>query len=329
MSRPLICVGACTAILPLLFACGATRNPTRPVQPSRPIELQVTEASPAKIADAETEPADAAAKSADELTVAHVAGSRVDVRELLDLWLFRDSPAVHDTLAQLVSMRFTLAEAARLGMRIPDEDLEAAYQRGFEALAQEVERVSPGTTVDEYLMRRRGVDPAMYRERFRDHSARALISERVVRTWLLSNEHVIARAIVCEDQSQVEEVEAALAGGADFALLAKEMSHDPASSGILPPITRSDSPISRLGFVTPVGEIGGPVDQSGRFLLIKVESRPEPLVGDWRSIGAEVERSLDQRPVHEMEWMQWEEAMFTRYEVDTTPFLKLVGEPLR
>ncbi len=60
-----------------------------------------------------------------------------------------------------------------------------------------------------------------------------------------------------------------------------------------------------------------------------MDARPEPIEGDWRAIGAQVERSLEERPVQELEFVDWEEAMFTRYEVDTTPFLELIGAPMR
>jgi len=301
------------------------------VQASDAERLTVEETPPEPDEPASVEEVPDASDDSGELTVAYIAGSRVDVRELLDLWLFRDSPAVHDTLGELVVSRFTLAEASRLGMRISDEQLELAYERGLQALAVEVERVRPGEAVDDYLQRRRGVDPAMYRERLRDQTARALIAERVVRAWLLGNEHLMARAIICSDRAQVDAVEQALAAGADFAVLAKEMSLDPSGTGdgMLPPITRSESAVSRLGFVTPVGDVGGPIEEGGSFLFIRVEARPEPLMGDWLMIGSLVEQSLEQRGVEEVEWLQWEEAMFARYQVDTSPFLKLVGEPIR
>ncbi len=336
MNRQQHLSSVCLLAAPLLFACTATRNPGRPAVPVRTASvdsLQVTEAAGGEpeLARTDTEPK-ADSPKRDPYIVAYVAGSPVDVRELLDLWLFRDSPGVHDMLGELVVGRFTLAEAARLGLRIPDEDLDLAYQRGLDALRREVERVSPGTSVDEFLQRRRGIDPTIYREHLREQSARALISERVVRSWLLSTEHVVARAIVCENREQLEIVEAALKDGTEFELLARDMSLDPDSAkegGLLPPITRSDSAVARLGFVTPVGEVGGPIEEGGSFMLLQVVERPVPLEGNWRSIGLTVEDSLNQRPVHEVEWMQWEEAMFQRYEVDTTPFLELVGQPGR
>ncbi len=320
---------ACAFAAPLLFACSATSNPARPSQPARVTEkLQVAPVERKPVPVAEEQPA---APEAAGLTVARIAGSSVDVREMLDQWLFTDSPAVHDALGELVVSRFTLAEASRLGMRIPDEQLELAYQRGLAALTAEVERVSPGVPVDQFLKDRRGVEPAWYRERLREQSARAMIAERAVRAWLLTTDHVIARAIVCQDRAQLEEVEAALEGGAEFALLAKELDQNPrgAGDGVLPPITRNESPLSRLAFVTPVGELGGPIEQGGSFLLLQVDARPEPIEGDWRAIGAQVERSLEERPVQELEFVDWEEAMFTRYEVDTTPFLELIGAPMR
>lgn len=321
---PAVLVGALC-----MSGCSATKNPERPsttprVETLKVAETEVLPSEPSTVANQTEE-----APTAGALTVAHVAGTEIDVRELLDLWLFRDSPAVHDTLGELIVSRFTLAEAARLSLRIPDPELDAAYERALVALASEIERVRPGESVDDFLSQRRGIDPEMYRYRLREQSARALIAERVVRSWLLSNEHVIARGIFCNSVEEMNEVEKALEEGAEFEKLARDMALAPgvASDGILPPITRTDSPISRLAFVTPVGQVGGPIEESGQIMLLQVLERPEPIDGNWLDIGKTVELSLEERPVHEVEWLQWEEAMFARYEVDTTPFLELVGEP--
>ena len=146
---------------------------------------------------------------------------------------------------------------------------------------------------------------------------------------LLANDHVIARAIVTNSSAEMTKVEELLAQGADFETVAAEKSIDPSRErgGLLPPITRGAHRLARLAFVTPVGDLGGPIEEQGRYMLIRVEERPRPRDGNWAEVGTAVERSLDQRPVDPMEWLQWEEAMYARYGVDTKPFLDLVGEP--
>lgn len=322
-----------------LCACTATSNPTRPAVSNRaPADTKASVGTPASQparseVEERAEPDAPAPREADDpsrpLVVARVAGTDIDVRELLSQWLFHDSPGVHETLGELILARFSFAEAARLGMRIPDSELDLAYERGLEALAAEIDRVSPGIAVDAYIERSRGLDPETFRARLKEQTSRALIAERVVRAWLLATDHVIARAIVTDSAAEMTRVEELLAQGADFETVAAEKSVDPsrARGGLLPPITRGEHRLSRLAFVTRVGDLGGPIEEQGRFMLIRVEERPRPVDGNWAEVGAAVERSLDRRPVDPMEWLQWEEAMYARYGVDTQPFLDLVGEP--
>lgn len=326
-----------------LCACSATSNPSRPdVSTSAPIETRASVATPTETtkpepmtardpepATAESDMRDEVADASRPMPVAHVAGTDIDVRELLSQWLFHDSPGVHETLGELILARFSFAEAARLGMRIPDSELDLAYERGLEALSAEIERVSPGVPVDDYIERSRGLDPETFRARLKEQTSRALIAERVVRAWLLANDHVIARAIVTNSRAEMADVEALLKQGADFETVASEKSIDPSRErgGLLPPITRGEHSLARLAFVTQVGELGGPIEEQGRFMLIRVDERPRSKEGNWAEVGPAVERSLDRRPIDPMEWLQWEEAMYARYGVDTKPFLDLVGEP--
>ena len=332
-----------------LVSC-ATSNPSRPTAPAPLPEPELAQpAAPESVAPtvervSESQPpettqgqaSEASSANADEeapnTSVAVVAGMKIDVAELLAQWLFHDSPEVHETLGELILSRFAIAEATRLEMRISPQDMEKAYALATEALAREVERARPGETVDDFIERYRGLDPKTYRERLREQSARALLAERVVRAWLLETDHVWARAIVVDDKATLDEVEKELAAGRSFEELAKEKSSDPSAErgGLLPPIVRSaDSVVSRLAFATPVGERGGPIEDSGRYMLIEIVERPAPVRGNWIQIGGAVEASLDARPVDPIEWLQWERAMYDRYEVDTRPFLRMVGEPAR
>ncbi len=174
--------------------------------------------------------------------------------------------------------------------------------------------------------------PDRYLERLREDTRRQLLAERVVRAWTLSNEHAIARVIVVPSETRLEEAQAALAAGEGFAEVARQHSIDPSarSGGLAPPIVRlEESPLSRLAFSAQTGEVAGPLEMMGQFMLLQVERKPEPLRGTWPEIRGAIEDSLEERPVEDGEYLQWKMAQELSYGVDRTPFFQLLGEPLQ
>ena len=136
--------------------------------------------------------------------------------------------------------------------------------------------------------------------------------------------------IVLDDRKDLEEVQSAIASGRKFATLAAEFSigESGQDGGRIPPVVRTNSALARLAFATPVGQVGGPIFEGGQYLLLFVESRPDPVRGPWPETGPEVESSLSQRAIEDPEYWQWKTEMLDRYEVDMTSFFGLVGEPL-
>jgi parvulin-like peptidyl-prolyl isomerase len=236
---------------------------------------------------------------------------------------------VLDELDQLVMERMIELEAARHGSAVEPEEVEQAFERAVATITRELVRGRPGTTLDEYVRRSLGLDPATYRERLRRGARRALLGERVFRTHLLTSEHAWARMIVVREEEQAETIRRELERGGDFASLARTHSIDGEEEerGQPVPVVKGDTLMSRLVFQTPLGEVAGPVLEQGAYLLVKVEQRPEPLAGGWPDVRAAVEASLAATPVQELEITQWKVLMLRRYDADLSPFLRLAGEP--
>ncbi|MBL8857823.1 MAG: peptidyl-prolyl cis-trans isomerase [Planctomycetes bacterium] len=327
--------------LALLAACAAAPNPKPSNEPApyRP----TPEASPKAVRPA-TDTSGAAqnpAVSAPQVKtvepiVAMVAGQPVYVSELLSQWLYLDNFRVLDQLRNLAMSRLVLAEASRLRVKIDAERSSQAYEAAVQAIESEIRaseygRKSPKITLDGYVNGVMGLDPIRYRERLRDDALRALLGERVTRAWLLQQEHAEIHVIVVNNEAELKVVQDELAAGKPFEEVARARSADPSKKdgGAITPIVKGPTPLSKAAFETPIGALGGPITDSGAWLVLRVDARPAPLEGDWARIGPAIERSLEQRPVDPLEVKQWHAAMLGRYEVDLNPFLDLVNEPGR
>jgi hypothetical protein len=229
--------------------------------------------------------------------------------------------------------RLGVAEAARLSMSLDPVMVEKRYQKGIERLRSQIAR-SEGTpeeggpTLERFVSNYLGLDPERYRQQLRRGLEIDLLVERCVRAWLLQSERAEVRMIVVETRKAVDEMRSKLDAGEDFGELARQYSvhESKEQGGAMTPVVRSDSAISRLAFATPIGQLGGPIFEQGNYMLLETVARPAPLVGDWSRIGASVEASLAERPIEDLEYMQWKAAMQDTYEVDLTPLLDLVGE---
>jgi len=266
-----------------------------------------------------------------DATIATVAGHEILASDLLELWLFRESPRVRAYLEELVLSNLVLAEAHRLEISIAVDLLDKAVEASLVALNERLDEESgESLDVDKFIEQRLGLDPELYRTRLRRETEIDLLAERCVRSWLLQSERADVRVIVVEDRDVVDAVQAKLDLGAEFALLANEYSIEGSGSdgGRVPPVVRSGVALSRLAFSTPVGDVGGPVLEQGRYLFLSVDARHAPVKGSWAELRGPVEATLSQRAIEDPEYWQWKTAMLERYSVDMTPFLKLVGEPV-
>jgi len=271
---------------------------------------------------------------ANDVVVAIVAGKPIYASELVAQWLYAGRSEARDQIDNLVVGRLVVAEATRLGVRVDPELAEKSYTRGIEALEKQIqtsrksfENLSLDRYVDQYL----GLDPKRYRERLRDEALRSLLGERVVRGWLLQNEHAFLRVIVVKTEEDKKAVETDLGAGMAFEEVAKLRSKDASAKegGRIAPIVRGNTPIASVAFATETGKVGGPIAEGGDFLFVRVDRRGTPFEGDWSKLGPAVEASIAEQGVDQLELEQWRRAMRDRYTIDLTPFLRLAGETVR
>jgi len=262
--------------------------------------------------------------------VAHIAGQSLTTAELLQSWLHRDSPGVRALLDELILERLIVLESIRLGVRVDPGLRKAARRQALDRLDQEVAASGvSGMGSDEFLRQRLGLNPGPYKERIQRQAELDLLAERVVRAWLLCTPHAQVRVIVLETREQVSEVRALLAAGESFDHLARTWSVDDsgAEGGRVPPVVRGRAPLALVAFETPVGEVGGPVREGDRWLLMRVDARPAPMSPEHSDeLSRAVEASLLQRPIEDPEYWQWKAAVVLEHEVDMTPFLRLMGD---
>ncbi|HVS12035.1 MAG TPA: hypothetical protein VMS76_19400 [Planctomycetota bacterium] len=319
--------GAAAAAV-LFAACAASPNPAR--EELRPVPTgtrpPATNAAPG---DAPAQ-ASAASKPAErgELAVAHVGGKPIDVREFLARLWFRDQVQARQVLENLVFAQVTLFEADRLGLSLEPAQVDSVVMKARAALEAKLAEKEPRLSVEEFLRTERGWEPAAYEAQVRRDAIVQLLAERCVRGWALESGRARVRLMELADGKSLETVQAGLASGGEFAELARRHSVDARAEegGTELVLVRTEThPLARLAMATPVGEVGGPLEERGHFLLLRVEDKDEPYTGDLGAIAPLIESSLASSPVDDDEYVQWRAAMFRRYQVDLEPMLELTG----
>jgi len=262
--------------------------------------------------------------------VALVAGQPVLVSELLSAWVHRESPTVRTYVEELILSRLVLLEAVRLGIELPESALHEALADTQRRMELDVKQTGGFSGVEDYVRRRLGLDPERYLAEVREQTAIDLLASRVVRAWLLGSERAELRVIVIATREEAEAAQAAIEGGEDFAAVAERtgVGARDGSGGRVPPVVRGPTALARLAFATPVGEVGGPMLEGERWLILRVDARPPRLVGSWEEIGPQVEASLAQRDIEDPEYWQWKAHILESHEVDMRPLLELLGGQL-
>ena len=342
------------ALTLIAFACGATKVAAPPPMPAgtsptsqapaptRTPPAASQEPAPARPAAAERQaektdkpaaetPAEQAPER-DRAVLGWVAGEPLDAGELIVEWGDASSRELFLVLDKLVASRLALAEATRLGIRLAPEAVEERFAKERERLAAEVVKKQQKTgktrTLEEFISRELGFDPARYLERLRRSTIRQMLAERAVRAASLAGETVALRLIVVANAEQLKKVQEALAAGRDFGAVATELSVDDSrTEGGLVPFVSADerSPLARLAFQTKVGEVAGPLPIGDHQFLIKLEERRAALEGDWSVIEGAVMTSLATHPVSDAEFLHWKITMEDRYPIDMRPLMELIG----
>ena len=268
----------------------------------------------------------AAAPARTEPVVARVAGEDVYVSELLATWMRVDSVGLRDLLENLVVERIIMQEARRIELSVDELRVGEAYTRALTEIENGLKESQPGVSMDEWVAGTLGIEPERYREGLELDVRRRLYAERVVRQFVLSRDWADVRVLVLEKRNEAEAALKRLEAGEPFARVAGEVSIDPSGKrgGQIPPVVRNDSALARLAFSTPEGEFGGPILEGKRWLVTETRGLHGPLVGPWPEVGPEVEASLAERPVEELEFMLWKAEMSARKPTDFEPLFELI-----
>ena len=257
-----------------------------------------------------------------------IAGEPLEPEELLVEWGDAASRELWLVINKLVSARLALAEAGRLGIRLAPEAVEERYASERAKLLKQIEKEAKGRSLEEFIQSELGFEPSRYLERVRKGTIRQMIAERAVRANSLASDSVTLRLIVAANEEGAEKVRAALASGRAFADVASELSVDDSrrNGGLVPYLVKEErSPLARLAFETPVGEVAGPVPIADHQFWIRVEERHTPLEGDWSVVQAPVEDSLKRFPIDDPEFAYWKMIMERRYPIDLGPLGSLIG----
>lgn len=269
------------------------------------------------------------ATSDPDLAVAMVSGEPIDVRPFLVRTWLRSSDASREILDRLVVERLALLEAERQEIAVSTTRVDDRVEEAWRALGDGLERQGRGTSIADHLKRELGVDTEYYRRQLRREAIAQLVAERVVRVWSSQRERCRVRVVELVDAAALDAFSAGLAAGRDFVSLAKEFhayrDKEPEGATILL-IQNERAELSRLAFATPLGQVAGPLDSDqGRKLMFKVEQRIPAITGEWAKIAPQIEKSLTETPVDDLEFVQWRAEIVKSYTIDLEPFFRLIG----
>ncbi len=336
-SLPRARVAACVLSAVLLASCASTTRSNLSAKDAGLSDASTREALRAESGVEGQKPqapavpgAKAAPSAADpDLAVALVSGEPIDVRSFLArIWL-RSSDASREVLDRLVVERLALLEAEREEIAVSQSKVDERLEAAWKALGDSLERQGRGVSIAKHLQTELGVDTEYYRRQLRRDAIAQLVAERVVRAWACGRERCVVRLVELADQKAMDAFNVGLAAGRDFDSLALELHRyrEKEPGGALITVIRNENAeLSRVAFNTPVGQVAGPLKaDDGKQLMLRVDKLLPALAGTWKDNAATIEKSLEDYPVNDLEFMQWRSEMVKSYSVDLDPFFHLIG----
>ena len=264
-----------------------------------------------------------------DMVLATVGGKPIRASDLLQHWMTRESRQVWEYFYSLMDERYAELEAERMGITLDAAIVDAAVIDVRMVIEEKIEEAQPGVGFDRYIQSQYNMTPENYVAGIRRNQVRGLLLERVVRTWLLTQEHAELRVIIVTTEELGAKVQEALDAGRDFSEVASELSEDTTreSGGLMPPIVRSEQLLlSSIAFGNEVGGVTGPIEDNTRLIWVETTGFPKPLAGTWSVIEPVVTASLKERELNEYEFLQWKSFIEINYDVDARAFLTLIGE---
>ncbi len=315
------------AALALLGGCHG--GPHLPDFNDVPVSAQPTEAMPDPVEVVDASAAEGAESPSGTRSDSHVLGRigrlELTAADLISGLSHRQGDVLRGEINRAIGERLARQEAARIGLQLDPREVDRRSAAHIGEFAREV--VPEGMDLEEFVTEVMQRDPAAFRAAVSKDTLSEMVLERVVRAFTLGQENARVRILVA-DEATAEAAAQRAAAGEDFIALVGELSRDPSAKegGIIPFLVNApQSPLANLVFLTPLGEIGGPLSsEGGATVLVRVEERPAPLVGDWSAVGSGVEDSLGETAVSEEEFLFWQIQMENRYQVELAPLFQLL-----
>lgn len=318
-------------VTPVAAANGsvATASVVAPAQSEAPASTAPgANAAAQQSAAVASKPAGAAKAAPAPLLLGRVGGEPLEVAEFLRRLWIHDGNTSRDVIEQMVFARIVMFEASRLGMELKPADVDSAVAKAVAALEKRLADKGSKLTLNEHIERNLELEPALYRASMRNDAIVSLLAERCVRCWEYESGLCRVRIAEFRERAKLDRALAELAVGKTFEAVAAEhgLGEDEKAGYTRVPIVRSESQeLSRVVFATAVGEVGGPLEQSGAWLLFKVDAHDDGGDVRWATDAARVEASLGRDPLQNVEYVQWRAAMTRRYQLDLSPFLDTVS----
>lgn len=258
--------------------------------------------------------------------VAAVGADRIGKAELSDFLFHRAREQWLDALDDLTDERIVLAEARALGVVVPPIALAEAVEAEVEARRRQLQvEFGAGAELEASVRAYYGLDLAGWRATVLEPRLRVrLMLARVVRLSSRLREQVVARVIVTPGRAAADAAAEKVRRGADFSLLALEVSTDGSRSlgGVIPPIARGDlgrpALEAALFGAAPgslVGPLEVPVGGASEWHLYKIVERVAPWAGDPAGWRPRLEEDLVRAPVSRAEFQRWATNVRARYGV--------------
>ncbi len=257
-------------------------------------------------------------------TLVRVADREITSRDVADVFLYFYRDAYYQTLRYLVEGAIVAAEARRLGVTLTREEVSRAVDAELASQDNEV-RVQFGADVplEAFVEDNFKIDMATYRLRVQSVVKGRMLRDAVIRYSLLRGGYADLRKIVVTDEELAHEIRTKVDAGADFDTLARNHSIvlSREDGGKLEEVRRGflgpglDEPVFALavGEVTPVLT----VEREGEthYHLYRMVRRVPGERLPFEAVRERVAAGIDEKPVSDLEALQWNRVMATRYPV--------------
>ena len=248
--------------------------------------------------------------------VAVIRGKRLSKGQLADHWFDRYPEEYVRTLDSMIDEQVTIADAHRVGIRVPRAALDEAIRKEVEARKKQIKTIyGDQVTLTEEVRRAYGMDVPTWRLRVLGPRLHVrLLMERLIRWESHQADRLHARVIVFDNADRAQRITRKIQRGADFSLTALKESKDPSGKrgGNLPMMRRGDLAypgVEERLFQAQPGSLVGPlrvnVEGKPQWHLYRIVERKPAWTGTYESNWDRIEKELKERPVSPNEYERW------------------------